>query len=202
MEIKKAVFEGSFQYENTCPTTGLPEFAFIGRSNVGKSSLINMLCAQKGLAKVSQTPGKTQTINFFNVDEDWYLVDLPGYGYARTSKTTKAEFSRIIREYFTKRKHLACAIILIDGMLPPQKIDFEFLAFIGEMKVPFIIAFTKTDRVKPQQLKNNIKAFEAKILESWTVMPHYIITSAEKRAGKEDVLTFIADVKADFKPKV
>ena len=198
MIIKKAVFDGSYQYEKTCPETGLPEFAFIGRSNVGKSSLINMLCDQKGLAKVSQSPGKTQTINFFTVDENWYLVDLPGYGYARQSKTTRAEFSRIITEYFKRRQTLACAIILIDGMLEPQKIDLEFLGMIGELKIPFVLAFTKTDRVKPAILKQNIKAFETKLLEHWNVMPHYFITSAERKAGKEEILEFVEDLMKDW----
>ncbi len=200
MIIKKAVFDGSYQYEKDCPETGLPEFAFIGRSNVGKSSLINMLCEQKGLAKVSQSPGKTQTINFFTVDENWYLVDLPGYGYARQSKTTRAEFSRIITEYFKRRETLACAIILIDGMLPPQKIDLEFLGMIGELKIPFVLAFTKTDRVKPVYLKQNIKNFETKLLENWNVMPHYFITSAEKKGGKEEVLEFVEDIMKDWTP--
>ena len=198
MIIKKAVFDGSYQYEKDCPETGLPEFAFIGRSNVGKSSLINMICEQKGLAKVSQSPGKTQTINFFTVDEDWYLVDLPGYGYARQSKTTRAEFSRIITEYFKRRETLACAIILIDGMLPPQKIDLEFLGMIGELKIPFVLAFTKTDRVKPVYLKQNIKNFETKLLENWNVMPHYFITSAEKKGGKEEILEFVEDIMKDW----
>jgi GTP-binding protein len=198
MIIKNAVFDGSYQYEKDCPATGLPEFAFIGRSNVGKSSLINMLCEQKGLAKVSQSPGKTQTINFFTVDDTWYLVDLPGYGYARQSKTTRAEFSRIITEYFKRRETLACAIILIDGMLPPQKIDLEFLGMIGQLNIPFVLAFTKTDRVKLVYLKQNIKNFETKLLENWNVMPHYFITSAEKKGGKEEILEFVEDIMKDW----
>jgi GTP-binding protein len=195
MEIKTATFEGSFQYVKDCPIPELPEFAFIGRSNVGKSSLINMLCNQKGLAKVSQTPGKTQTINYFKINESWFLVDLPGYGYARTSKKTRAEFSRIITEYFAQRTNLSCAVVLIDGMIPPQKIDIEFLALLGKMQVSFVLAFTKTDRVKSLELKKNIKNFEAKFLETFTVMPHYFITSAEKKIGREDILTFVEEVK-------
>ena len=192
MIIKNSEFLGSFQYEKQCPTTGLPEFAFIGRSNVGKSSLINMICDKKGLAKVSQSPGKTQTLNFFTIDESWFLVDLPGYGYARASKVLRAGFGRMITEYFTKRNAtLKCAFVLIDGMLPPQKIDLEFATFLGENSVPFAFVFTKTDRVKPLELKRKIQAFEKKILENFEVMPNYFITSAEKKFGKEDIFDFM-----------
>jgi GTP-binding protein len=191
MIIKNPEFLGSFQYEKQCPTNGMSEFAFIGRSNVGKSSLINMLCDKKGLAKVSQSPGKTQTLNFFTIDESWYLVDLPGYGYARASKVLRAGFGRMITEYFTKRETLRCAFVLIDGMLPPQKIDLEFIGFLGGLGVPFAFVITKTDRAKPLELKRNIMAFEQKVLEIFETMPNYFITSAEKRIGKQEIFDYM-----------
>lgn len=190
MEINSAEFVASFPKESLCPTDGKAEFAFIGRSNVGKSSLINML-TRKGLAKVSATPGKTQLLNFFLINHTWYLVDLPGYGYARLSKDKRRSLSNMIDGYLLRRQTLALAFVLIDSTLPPMKIDLDFVNGLGEHQVPFALAFTKADRIGKVTLENNIAAFMARLSETWETLPPYFITSAERRTGKEEILDYI-----------
>lgn len=191
--IQSAKFIGAFPKTDDCPQTDLPEFAFIGRSNVGKSSLINLITGRKELAKVSQTPGKTQTINLFLIDEKWHLVDLPGYGYARVSKTTREVFSKMIKFYIANRPQLLSLFVLIDASIPPQKMDIEFVEWLGEMRIPFAILFTKMDKGKKLDNQSNIKKFKTKMLEKWTSLPPTIITSAEKNRGGKEVIQYIQE---------
>ncbi len=191
MEVKKAEYTGSYGKVEDCPQELKPEFAFIGRSNVGKSSLINMLCGRKEIARVSQKPGKTQSINFYTINDDWYLVDLPGYGYARTSKTNRVVFGGMIKSYLTKRREMHVAMVLIDSNIPPQKIDLEFLEFLGENGVPFSLVFTKADRIKPNELAKNVAAFKREVLKIYSELPNCFISSAERRTGREEILEFI-----------
>ena len=195
MEIKTAEYQGSYGKVGDCPSEQKIEIAFIGRSNVGKSSLINMLCNSKGLAKTSQRPGKTQCINFFTINNDWHLVDLPGYGYARASKTQRAVFSKMLVEYLTKRQQLVTALVLIDSNIPPQKIDLSFITFLGENRIPFSIVFTKTDRVKPGEVAKNVAAFKRELMKMFDDVPNIFLSSAEKRSGKEEILDFIGHLK-------
>lgn len=174
-----------------CPKDRLPEYAFIGRSNVGKSSLINMLMERKSLAKTSGRPGKTQLINHFIVNKNWYLVDLPGYGYARVSKKAKKTFQKFITNYFEKRKQLVLAFVLVDCRHEPQPIDLDFMQYLGENQIPFSIIFTKADKLKPNALKRNIEAYEQRLLQDWEEMPHYFVTSASNSEGREDLLDYI-----------
>ena len=190
MDINSAEFVASFPRESQCPTDGKAEFAFIGRSNVGKSSLINML-TRKGLAKVSGTPGKTQLLNFFLINKTWYLVDLPGYGYARLSKKKRTELSMMIEGYLLNRQTLALAFVLVDSTLPPMKIDLELINQLGENQIPFAIAFTKTDRIGRDTVQKNIAQFMSVLSETWETPPHYFVTSAERRTGKEEILGYI-----------
>lgn len=192
MEIRSADFVSSYPKESMCPKEDRPEFAFIGRSNVGKSSLINMLTARKGLAKVSGTPGKTRLLNFFLINNTWHLVDLPGYGYARVSKQEQKTLAEMISGYFLNRKQLACAFVLIDSNIPPTKIDQEFINSLGEFGLPFALIFTKADRIKPGELERNVQAFLQKMSESWETLPPYFISSAEYRTGREEILAYIA----------
>ena len=189
--IQSAKFIGAFPKTDDCPKTEFPEFAFIGRSNVGKSSLINLITNRKELAKVSKTPGKTQTINFFLIDESWHLVDLPGYGYARVSKSTREVFSKMIKYYLTHREQLLTVFVLIDATLSPQKIDIEFINWLGEMRLPFAVIFTKSDKDKALTIQKNIKQFKSKMLENWTSLPTMILTSAEKNRGSKEIMKFI-----------
>lgn len=189
--IQSAKFIGAFPKTDDCPQENLPEFAFIGRSNVGKSSLINLITGRKELAKVSQTPGKTQTINLFLIDESWHLVDLPGYGYARVSKSTREVFSKMIKFYITNRLQLLTLFVLIDSSIPPQKIDMDFLEWLGEMRIPFAVIFTKTDKGRGLEVQKNIKQFKAKMLEKWTSLPPIMLTSAEKYRGGDEVMKYI-----------
>ncbi|HQG38235.1 MAG TPA: ribosome biogenesis GTP-binding protein YihA/YsxC [Chitinophagales bacterium] len=191
--IKSAKFIGAFPKTDDCPQTDLPEFAFIGRSNVGKSSLINLITGMRELAKVSQTPGKTQTINLFLIDESWHLVDLPGYGYAKVSKTTREVFSKMIKFYITNRLQLLTLFVLIDSSISPQKNDLDFIEWLGEMKIPFAIIFTKTDKGRGLEVQKNIKQFKVKLLEKWTALPPLMQTSAEKHRGGKDVMKFIKE---------
>lgn len=191
MEVTQAEFIASYPKESLCPKDGKPEFAFIGRSNVGKSSLINMLTARKGLAKVSSTPGKTQLLNFFLINQTWYLVDLPGYGYARVSKTKHQMLSKMIDDYLLNRETLALAFVLIDSTLPPIKIDLDFVNALGEHGVPFALAFTKGDRLGQLSVQKNIDAFLAELSKSWENLPPYFITSSVRRNGKQEILNFI-----------
>ncbi|MEY4936386.1 MAG: hypothetical protein RIS64_2745 [Bacteroidota bacterium] len=189
--IQKPVFVGSFVREEQCPQADLPEFAFIGRSNVGKSSLINMLCSTKGLAKVSNTPGKTQLMNYFRIDDAWFMVDLPGYGYAKVSQTQRAAWERMIWYFLKNRKPLACVFALIDGMIPPQKMDIEFLNKLGQYNIPFVMVYTKTDRITQRELSVNMDAMDKKLSETWENLPEKFITSAEKGMGRKEILNYI-----------
>lgn len=177
-----------------CPASDMPEYAFIGRSNVGKSSLINMLTGKKGLAHVSNTPGKTQTINFFKINDDWHLVDLPGYGYAKVGKQVRAGFGPMIENYLLHRETMRCCFVLIDSNIEPKKIDLDFLGFLGEKQVPFVIAYTKTDRLSNAQLERNLTTIRQAILEQWEALPQEFITSAERKSGREAVLDFIHEI--------
>lgn len=198
MKIASAEFLMSNSNVAKCPNDRLPEYAFIGRSNVGKSSLINMLVQRKSLAKTSGRPGKTQLINHFLINNNWYLVDLPGYGYARVSKTAKKTFQKFITEYFQKRQQLVLGFVLIDCRHEPQPIDLEFMLWLGENEIPFAIVFTKADKLKPQPLKNNIEAYQKKMLETWETMPPYFITSASKDFGREQLLDYIDAINTDL----
>lgn len=191
MEITSADFVCSYPRESDCPKGGPPEFAFIGRSNVGKSSLINMLTAKKGLAKVSGTPGKTRLLNFFLINKLWHLVDLPGYGYARVSKGERKALENLINGYFSRREELCCAFVLIDSNIPPTKIDLEFVDKMGELQVPFVLLFTKADRIGKGVLEQNVTAFLGKLSETWETLPPHFITSSEKRTGREELLELI-----------
>jgi len=192
MKIKSAEFIISNTDVENCPKEQLPEYAFIGRSNVGKSSLINMLVNQKNLAKTSGKPGKTQLINHFKINNSWFLVDLPGYGYAQISKSKRKTFQEFIKDYFLQRKQLVCTFVLIDSRLEPQKIDLEFMQFLGEQNIAFCIVFSKSDKVKSTQLNNNIDIYNETMTQSlWESMPTYYVTSATAKAGKEELLNYI-----------
>lgn len=198
MIIKSAAFVCSNTKVSALPVPNMPEYAFIGRSNVGKSSLINMLVNQHGLAKTSQKPGKTQLINHFLVNEKWYIVDLPGYGYAKVSKSSREKWEKFIRNYITKRESLQCIFVLIDSRLEPQKIDQEFCCWLGEIQIPFALIFTKADKQSTGKTEQNVALFK-KALKNWfEEIPPYFITSAEKGLGKESVLDFIEQVNRDF----
>lgn len=192
MQIRKAIFKQSASSLAGCPKPGLPEFAFIGRSNVGKSSLINMLCNNQRLAKTSSTPGKTQLINHFTINDTWYLVDLPGYGYAKTSKSARSKFETLIIDYCKKRETLACLFVLIDSRLPLQKIDLEFMLWCAESNIPFSIIYTKADKNSKAQLEKNTLSIEAELLKHWEELPNTFVTSSEKSFGRDAVLDFIA----------
>jgi len=198
MKIKTAEFLISNTEVGKCPDSTLPEYAFIGRSNVGKSSLINMLTERKSLAKTSGRPGKTQLINHFLINKDWHLVDLPGYGYARVSKSTKKTFQKFITAYFEQRKQMLCAFVLIDSRHEPQAIDLEFMRWMGERGIPFYIIFTKADKLRPKALERNIEIYRTKMLETWAEMPEYFITSAESDLGRDEVLNLIATINEQF----
>ncbi len=182
-----------------CPKDNLPEYAFIGRSNVGKSSLINMLTNQKNLAKTSARPGKTQLINHFKINNTWFLVDLPGYGYARVSKSTKKVFQQFITQYFEQRTQLVCAFVLVDIRHEPQKIDLEFMQWLGEHSVPFAIVFTKADKLKPLAIERNIKTYQDILLQLWEEFPPYFITSAEQYIGKDELVAYIEQINMTLK---
>ncbi|MCM4155838.1 ribosome biogenesis GTP-binding protein YihA/YsxC [Gramella sp. AN32] len=198
MKIKSAEFVMSNSKVDHCPNSTLPEYAFIGRSNVGKSSLINMITGRKSLAKTSAKPGKTQLINHFLINNNWHLVDLPGYGYAQVSKSTKKVFQKFITAYFEKRTQMVCAFVLIDSRHTPQPIDMEFMKWMGEHNIPFCIIFTKADKLKEKHLEENLKNYEAKMLETWATMPQYFVTSATSQLGKEEILNYIEGVNKDL----
>jgi GTP-binding protein len=193
MEIKKAEFISSHSDVKKSPPPEKPEFAFIGRSNVGKSSLINMLTMQKKLAKISGTPGKTQTINHFLVNDAWYLVDLPGYGYAKASQEKRQGFGKMIEQYVLTRReqNLHCLFVLIDSRLEPQKIDLDFIHWSGGNDVPICLLFTKADKLTKNQLAKNLAAYKKKLLQTWEALPPLIVTSAVEKQGREELLTFI-----------
>lgn len=194
MEIKEAEFIMSNSDVRKCPAPDRPEYAFIGRSNVGKSSLINMLTNKKSLAKISGKPGKTRLINHFLIDKEWYLVDLPGYGYAQVPKAERLKWETMLRNYILKRENLYCLFVLIDSRHSAQKVDLEFMEWLGVSEIPFNIIFTKADKLKPEELEKNIKAYEEKMFETWEQMPTYFISSSETGVGKEEVLAFIDQV--------
>jgi GTP-binding protein len=198
MLIKSAEFVMSNSDVAKCPKDRLPEYAFIGRSNVGKSSLINMLMQRKSLAKTSGRPGKTQLINHFLVNKNWYLVDLPGYGYARVSKSSKKVFQKFITSYFQKREQMVLAFVLIDCRLEPQTIDQEFMEWMGENQIPFSIIFTKADKLKPNALARNIDVYTKKMLETWEEIPQYFITSSSKDEGRDELLNYIGSINKEF----
>ena len=199
MEIKQAAFVVSNTQLAKCPTHKLPEYAFIGRSNVGKSSLINMLTNHKGLAKTSSKPGKTQLINHFLINKEWYLVDLPGYGYAKVSKQSKKTFQQFITDYFKKRRELVSAFVLVDIRHEPQKIDLEFMQWLGENAIPFAIVFTKADKLTEKQIQEHVTSYSEILLQQWEEMPPYFITSSENRLGKEDLLSYIETINQSLK---
>lgn len=194
MEIKKSEFTISSATVSQCPKDTKPEFAFIGRSNVGKSSLINMLCNRKGLAKTSATPGKTLLINHFIINNEWYLVDLPGYGFAKRSKTVQKKLDQMITSYILQREQLVNTFVLIDIRHDPMKIDTDFINWLGESSVPFSIIFTKADKLGPVKAKQNAGKWMAALKDQWEELPPYFITSSEKRTGKDEVLTYIEDI--------
>lgn len=191
MVITSAEFVISNSRVNKCPTTGLPEYAFIGRSNVGKSSLINMLTGRKGLAMTSQKPGKTQLINHFLINKDWYLVDLPGYGYARLSRDGRDGLRKMIEDYILERTELVCLFVLLDSRLEPQRIDLEFIEWLGEEGIPFALVFTKADKLSKGKLAANIAAYKERLLQQWEELPPLFITSAEARLGRDELLSYI-----------
>jgi GTP-binding protein len=194
-----ATFVKSSAKLDQLPTANKPEFAFIGRSNVGKSSLINMLTSKKELAKTSGNPGKTQTINHFIIDENWYLVDLPGYGFARVSQTTRAEWFDLMKEYLTMRENLLNVFVLVDVRIEPQKSDLEFINFLGEEGVPLSIVFTKSDKITPNKVRQSTELFKTKLLETWEELPPIFITSSETKSGKDDILNYINECRPLFK---
>lgn len=181
-----------------CPPPDKPEFAFIGRSNVGKSSLINMLADHKNLAKTSGRPGKTQLINHFLFEESWYLVDLPGYGYAKVSKAKKADWGRMIEQYLQQRPNLMCIFVLIDVRHEPQEVDMEFMLWLGEQKLPFVMVFTKSDKLSPPKRDKNVALYKRKMLKDWESMPQYFVTSAVENRGSDQLLSFIHEIARDF----
>ncbi len=198
MEIKHVAFAGSYPKESLCPQDGKPEYAFIGRSNVGKSSLVNMLCGRKQIAKISSKPGKTQLLNFFLIDGEWYIVDLPGYGYAKISKKKRKEWQGMIRSYLKTRYTLQSAFVLIDSNIPPQQNDIDFMNQLGEERIPFAIVYTKADRVRPQQLEENLEAIRTAILEYWEELPPEFITSSNTGRGKADLLAYIGQINQQY----
>lgn len=199
MKITSAKFVISNSEAAKCPPERIPEYAFIGRSNVGKSSLINMLTGNKSLAKTSAKPGKTQLINHFKINENWFLVDLPGYGYAKVSKKVKATFQKFITDYFETREQLVCAFVLIDIRLEPQKIDLEFFTYLGESQIPFIMIFTKADKIGVTKVDHAVKNYQkAMLAENWEELPPYFVTSSETGRGREEILAYIDELNQDL----
>ena len=199
MKITTAEFIISNSEVSKCPKDPLPEYAFIGRSNVGKSSLINMLTNHKSLAKTSSKPGKTQLINHFKINNNWFLVDLPGYGYAKVSKKSKDVFQKFVTDYFEKREQLVCAFVLIDIRLEAQKIDLEFFTYLGVTEVPFCIIFTKADKIGKTRIQSHITAYRKQVLASgWEEMPQHFVTSATEMTGKEELLSFIDNINQEM----
>jgi GTP-binding protein len=194
----KAKFKCSSEKISQVPKDDLKDIAFIGRSNVGKSSLVNMLTNNKGLAKVSSTPGKTKLINHFLINDSWYLVDLPGYGYARVSKTERGEFSKLITDYVLKCEKMHFLFVLVDSRLEPQKIDLRFIELLGENGIPFGIIFTKADKLSQAQLNRNVKAYKQTLSEEWEELPPMFISSSEKGTGREEILTFIEEALTNY----
>lgn len=198
MTVKQSEFVISNTDIKKCPSPTIPEYAFIGRSNVGKSSLINSITKRKSLAKISGKPGKTQLINHFIINESWYLVDLPGYGYASVSKKQRLEFAKFIRTYLLERKNLMCLFVLIDSRLKPQKIDFEFMTWLGEVNIAFVICFTKLDKLSKTVAQKNITFYKEEMLKTWEELPQMFYTSSVKEMGQKEILSFIGDTNTLF----
>ncbi|GAB4001674.1 ribosome biogenesis GTP-binding protein YihA/YsxC [Spirosoma daeguense] len=198
MPVKQAEFLVSNSDPAKCPAPDRPEYAFIGRSNVGKSSLINMLTGRSSLAKISGKPGKTQLVNHFLIDNSWYLVDLPGYGYAQVSKTEREKFAVLIDGYLTSRPNLLCIFVLVDSRIEPQKIDLDFMTNLGERGLPFVVVFTKTEKVGPMKLQQTLDTYRAKLLETWEETPSFFVTSAMTAAGREEILAFIRPLNEEY----
>ena len=202
MKINKAEFVISNTDVSKAPQDPLPEYAFIGRSNVGKSSLINMLTNHKKLAKTSGTPGKTQLINHFKINDDWFLVDLPGYGYAKTSKTSRRKFQKLITDYFKNRRNLVNAFVLVDSRHPPQKVDMEFMRWLGENRIPFSIVFTKTDKLSSNELGKNLRKYKMKFLQEWQSLPQIFVTSASSKLGRDEILNYIERLNESLRDEI
>jgi len=199
MKIKSADFVISNTDIDKCPKECIPEYAFIGRSNVGKSSLINMLTGRKSLAKTSGKPGKTQLINHFKINDNWFLVDLPGYGYAKVSKKNRSIFAKFIYEYLEKRENLICTFVLVDSRHEPQKIDMLFMEWLGQNQIPFVIVFTKMDKLSSSQLNKNITKYKTEMLKTWEDIPQTFRSSAESGLGKSEILKFIEQTNTSVK---
>ena len=191
MKIKSAEFISSYTTYKDCPEPKIPEYAFVGRSNVGKSSLINMLMDRKKLAKTSQSPGKTQLINLFFINKDWHLADLPGYGYAKVAKTMRKDFNKLIKDYAEYRKNLMCLFVLLDSRHAPQKNDLEFMRWLGEARIPFSMVFTKVDKLSSSELNKNLNHYKKEMLKEWEALPNIFITSAEQKIGRNEILDYI-----------
>lgn len=199
MKITSAEFVISNSRVDMCPKTGLPEYAFIGRSNVGKSSLINMLTNRSKLAMTSSTPGKTLLVNHFLINKEWYLVDLPGYGYAQRGKAMMEKIKKLIEDYVLKREEMTCLFVLVDSRLEPQKIDLKFIEWLGENGIPFVIIFTKADKMTKGKLKMNIDNYLHKLEEQWEELPPYFVSSAEDKTGREEILDYIGKINVSLK---
>jgi GTP-binding protein len=202
MKINSAEFVISNTDIEKCPKERIPEYAFIGRSNVGKSSLINMLTSRKSLAKTSGKPGKTQLINHFKINDHWFLVDLPGYGYAKVSKKDRSIFAKFIYDYLEKRENLICTFVLVDSRHEPQKIDLSFMEWLGQKGIPFVIVFTKMDKLSSSQLNKNLSKYKTKMLETWEELPQSFMSSAESKLGKMEILKFIDTTNKSVKEKL
>lgn len=198
MKVKSAAFICSSPEYKKCPEAKLPEYAFIGRSNVGKSSLINMLTGRKNIAKTSSTPGKTQLINHFLINEEWYLVDLPGYGYAKTSKKDRERWGQMIHKYLMKRENLLCTFILIDSRLEPQKNDLEFIEWFGVNQLPFVMVFTKSDKINKKKLLHNLDIYRRILKQKWSELPQIIVSSSKSGLGKEAIMELVENTNPLF----
>lgn len=201
MVVREVGFVMSNSDVGKCPKPDLPEYAFIGRSNVGKSSLINTLMQRKNLAKTSSTPGKTQLINHFVVNNEWYLVDLPGYGFAKVPKAVREKFEKMISDYILKRENLVNVFVLVDSRHAPQNIDLEFMEWLGMSQIPFSIVFTKLDKLKPKEVEKKIREYQEKMLETWDELPVQFLTSAEKSEGRDELLSYIDQLNSHFAGK-
>ena len=201
MHIDQVYFNGSFPSYRDTPKNGVPEFAFIGRSNVGKSSLINMLTSRKGIAKVSNTPGKTQLINYFLIDEGWYLVDLPGYGYAKLSKTKRKEFRLMIESFLIKKETIVCTFILLDVRHDLQALDLEFINWCGASQLPIALIFTKMDKLRPNEREKNVERLKKSLLEHWEALPEVFPSSSETYEGRDEILGYIQSILSTLNKK-